>query len=89
MLEVRASGSDPLHEETEMRTVDSNVLDAASAAVIEAGTGAHAVLESIDHEAPQYRLVPVPQWVKVRETAEGARWRVVAAVSSDGVVTEL
>lgn len=69
--------------------VDPHLLRAASASVVAAGKGPHALLETIGAGAPRHRPVPVTEWVRYRETASGAAWRAVASIASDGVAVEL
>lgn len=69
--------------------VDPHLLEAASASAVEAGKGAHALLEAIAQGSPRYRLIPVVEWTAFKDTAAGAGWRVVAGITSAGEVTEL
>ena len=69
--------------------LDPNLLKAASASVVEARKGAHALLETIGAGTPRHRLIPVTEWDVFRDSPAGAAWRLVAGITSDGHVTEL
>ena len=70
-------------------TIDRNLLKAASASVVAAGKGAHALLETTGVGTPRYRMIPTVQWAAFKDTAAGAGWRVVAGITSTGEAVEL